>query len=139
MNLPKKQLNLKKYQPIIEIIVSSILVYSIHKLVFFVNKENPNFQNFYFPIELIYGFFLLSSLLLILLLLKVKQKNIDNVGYTFLFVTTINMIASYAVLYPIMHSENINRGVEKINFFIIFALFLTIETLVTIRILNNKQ
>ena len=28
---------------------------------------------------------------------------------------------------------------EKINFFIIFAIFLTIETVVTIRILNKNQ
>jgi hypothetical protein len=29
--------------------------------------------------------------------------------------------------------------IEKLNFFLIFALFLTIETIVTARILNNKK
>jgi len=49
------------------------------------------------------------------------------------------MAISYAILYPISHSGNQNVKTEKIDFFIIFALFLTIETIVTIRILNNKQ
>ncbi len=132
-------MNLKKYQLVFEITAISILVYILHKLVFFLNEDNPKLQNFHFPIELIYGFFFICSLLIILLLLKVKQKNIDNVGYTFLLLTSIKMIISFTVLYPITHSGNINRTNEKINFFIIFALFLTIETIVTIRILNNKQ
>lgn len=130
---------LKKSRPILEIIAISFLVYVIHKLLFFLNKDNPKFQNFHFPIELIYGFFFICSLIIILILLKVKEKNIDNVGYTFLLVTSIKMAISYAVLYPIMQSKNLNVGVEKINFFIIFAFFLAIETIVTIRILNNKQ
>lgn len=132
-------MNLKKFLPIIEVLFLSILVYLAHKLVFFLNDNNPNFQNFHFPIEVVYGFFFSCSILIILLLIKVKERNIDNVGYTFLLVTCIKMAISYAVLSPILHSGNPNAGTEKINFFIIFALFLTIETIVTARILNNKQ
>ena len=138
-NLHKTPMNLKKYQPIFEITAISALVYGMHKLFFFLNEANPKLQNFHFPIELIYGFFFVCSLIVILILLTVKKKNIDNVGYTFLMVTCSKMAISYAVLYPILHSGNLNVNVEKINFFIIFALFLTIETAVTIRILNNKQ
>ncbi len=132
-------MDLKKYQPLLEIMTISILVYGIHKLFFILNGANPKLQNFHFPIELIYGFFLICSLIIILILLKIKEKNIDNVGYAFLLVTCIKLAISYVVLYPIMHSGNINVNAEKIDFFIIFALFLTIETVVTIRILNNKQ
>ena len=132
-------MSLKKYQPIIEILVLSISVYLAHKLFFFLNDNNTKFQNFHFPIEVVYGFFFLCSVLILLILIKVKAKNIDNVGYTFLLVTCIKMAVSYAVLYPILHSGNLNIGVEKLNFFIIFALFLTIETIVTIRMLSNKQ
>ena len=132
-------MNFKKYQAILEVLSISILVYLIHKLFFFLNNNNPKFQGFHFPIEIIYGFFLICSILIILILIKVKSKNIDNVGYTFLLVTCIKMAISYAVLSPILHSGNINVRIEKLNFFLIFALFLTIETVVTIRILNNKQ
>jgi hypothetical protein len=132
-------MNFKKYQPVLEVIVSSTLVYLVHKLVFFLNENNPKFQSFHFPIEVVYGFFFICSLLIILLLIKVREINIDNVGYTFLLVTCIKMAISYAILSPILHSGNPNLKTEKIDFFIIFALFLTIETIVTARILNNKQ
>lgn len=132
-------MNFKKYQPILEVLLLSVVVYFVHKLVFFMNEGNPKFQNFHFPMEVVYGFFFACSVVILLVLIKVKEKNIDNVGYTFLLVTFIKMAISYAVLSPILNSGNSNTRIEKLNFFIIFALFLTIETIVTARILNNKQ
>lgn len=132
-------MNFKKYLPLIEVTLLSILVYLVHKLVFFLNDNNPNLQGFHFPIEVVYGFFFICSLLIILILIKVNVKNIDNVGFTFLWVTFIKMGLSYIILSPILNSGNLNVREEKINFFIVFALFLTIETIVTVRILNNKQ
>ena len=129
----------KKFQPILEVTLFSILVYLVHKLVFFLNENNPNLEGFHFPIEVVYGFFFICSLLIILILIKVREKNIDNVGFTFLWVTFIKMGLSYIILSPILNSGNLNMRTEKINFFIVFALFLTIETIVTVRILNNKQ
>lgn len=132
-------MNLKNFRPLLEILGISVAVYLAHKLFFYLNENNPKFQNFHFPIEYIYGFFFICSVVIVFILIKVKEKNIDNVGYTFLLITCIKMAVSYAILYPILHSGNLNVKVEKIDFFIIFALFLTIETIVTIRILNNKQ
>lgn len=132
-------MNLKKYQPILEVLLLSIVVYMAHKLFFFLNANNPKFQNFHFPMEVVYGFFFVCSVVILLVLIKVKEKNIDNVGYTFLLVTFIKMALSYAVLSPILDSGNFNVRIEKLNFFVIFALFLTIETFVTIRMLSNKQ
>ncbi len=132
-------MNFKKYKPLIEVVLLSIMVYLVHKLVFFLNENNPNFQGFHFPIEVVYGFFFICSLLIILILIKVNEKNIDNVGYTFLLVTFIKMALSYVILSPILDSGNPNVRIEKLNFFVIFALFLTIETIVTVRILNSKQ
>lgn len=132
-------MSFKKFQPILEVFFLSTLVYLIHKLVFFLNDDNPKLQGFNFSIETIYEFFFVCSVIIVFILIKVKEKNIDNVGYTFLLVTCIKMAVSYVVLYPILHSGNPNISIEKLNFFIIFALFLTIETIVTARILNNKQ
>jgi len=132
-------MKLKKYQAIFEVIFLSILVYLLHKLFFYLNGNNPKYQNFHFPIEVVYGFFFGFSVLLLFILIRVKAKNIDNVGYTFMLVTFIKMAVSYVILSPILHSGNSNAITEKINFFVTFALFLAIETVVTIRILNNKQ
>ena len=132
-------MNFKKYKPIFELILISILAYLIHKLIFFLNENNPNLQGFHFPIEVVYVFFCICSLIIILIIIKVNEKNINNVGYTFLLVTCLKMGISYLVLSPILNSGSPNVRTEKIDFFIIFALFLTIETILTVRILNNKQ
>lgn len=132
-------MNLKKYRPILEVILFSIIIYFAHKFVFFLYKNNPKVQDFLFPIEVVYGFFFSCSLLLMFILMKVKEKNIDNVGNTFLLVTCLKMGLSYLLLSPILNSGNVNLRYEKINFFLIFAFFLALETVVTIRMLNNKH
>ena len=132
-------MNLKKYRPILEVVFLSILVYLAHKLVFFLNENNPKLQGFNFSIETIYEFFFTCSIIIVFVLIMVKEKSIDNVGYTFLLVTCVKIAVSFVVLSPILQSRNPNVSIEKLNFFFIFALFLTIETIVTARILNNKQ
>jgi hypothetical protein len=132
-------MNFKKFQPVLEVLILSSVVYLIHKLVFFLNDDNPKLQGFNFSIETIYEFFFTCSVIIVFILIIVNEKNIDNVGYTFLLVTCVKMAVSYAVLSPILHSGNPNLSIEKLNFFLVFALFLTIETIVTARILNNKQ
>ena len=132
-------MNLKKYQPIIEAVFISIVVYLMHKLFFFLNDSNPKFHNFYYPIEIIYAFFFNCSVIILFILIQVKSRSAESVGYVFLLVTCFKMAVAYTLLSPILHSGKQNIAIEKMNFFIVFAVFLAIETVVTIRILNNKQ
>ena len=132
-------MNLKKYKPILETGIFSILVYVGLKLFFYFNSNNPKFQNFYFPIEWVCSFFSVCSLLIIFALVKIKEKNTDTVGFAFLWLTSIKIGLSYAFLQLIVNAENQNTGIEKSTFLIIFSLFLTKETFVTVRILNKKQ
>jgi len=132
-------MKLKKYQPLLEVLIAAILCFGIHNLFFYYNQNNPNYQHFHFDLTTIYSFFLTCSLIIILLLLFVKQRSIDNVGFTFLFATCLKIGISFALLMPILNSKIANFGYEKINFFIVFVLFLSIETVVSVRILNNNQ
>lgn len=132
-------MKIKKYQPIFEVLIASIFLFVLHKLFFYFNQDNPKYNNFYFSLETIYGFFCLCSSIVIFILLLVKQKSNDIVGYTFMLVTCLKTAIAFALLNPILNSGNHNIEFEKINFFVIFALFLTIETVVTTRILNNNQ
>ena len=132
-------MNLKKFQPILEVLILSFFVYVMHKLVFLLNDDNPKLQGFNFSLETIYEFFFTCSVLIVFILIMVKERSIDNVGNTFLLVTCVKIAVSFVVLSPILQSKNPNVSIEKLNFFFIFALFLTIETIVTARILNNKQ
>jgi hypothetical protein len=133
------KLNLKNWQPILELSIVSTVVFLIHKLVFFIKRNNPSFHNFHYQIETIYFFFFACSLILLFILILVKSKNIDNVGYTFLLITCSKMAIAYIVLLPILNSDTKSVAIEKINFFIVFALFLAIETIITIRIVNNNR
>jgi hypothetical protein len=132
-------MKLKKFQPLLEVFIASFLIFGFHKAFFYFNEKNPNYQNFRFSLEKIYSFFLICSLLIIFILTLVKEKSIDNVGNTFLLTTCLKIGISFVLLNPILNSGNPNIGFEKMNFFVIFALFLIIETIVTIRILNNNQ
>ena len=132
-------MKLKKFQPLLEVFIASFLIFGFHKAFFYFNEKNPNYQNFRFSLETIYSFFMICSLLIIFILILVKEKSIDNVGNAFLLITCLKIGISFVLLNPILNSENPNIGFEKMNFFVIFALFLIIETIVTIRILNNNQ
>lgn len=132
-------MNLKKYSLLLTLITASIVVFFIHKLFFFFFEYNEIENSFSYSLIQLYTFFLICSIGIILILIKVKKKNIDSVGNTFLLLTFLKMGLAYIVLYPILNSTTQFVKIEKINFFIIFAIFLTIETIVTIRLLNNKQ
>lgn len=128
-------MNLKKYRPLFEIALVALVAYFANKLFFYFNAINTGFHT---PIETIYEFFLSCSLTILFILLKVKKKNVEQIGYAFLFLTCIKMGISYLLLEPILHSGNPNVKIEKMNFFIVFALFLTSETVLTVKILNSK-
>ena len=132
-------MDLKKYKPIITIFIISVVTLVIHKLVFFLFLSNKLESYFTYSLPLLYAFFYGCSAVIILILLKVKEKSIDNVGFTFLLLTSGKMLLSYAFLQPILNSNSLNLSIEKINFFIMFIFFLAVETLVSIRILNDKQ
>jgi hypothetical protein len=131
-------MTLKNLLPFIQIIILSLLAYIVDKVVFCFYY--PSIESiFKHSIETIFGFFLFCSLSILFLLIRVKKNNINSVGQTFLLVTSIKMALSYLLVRPILQSTAENVAVEKFNFLIVFTVFLTIETVVTIRILNNKQ
>ena len=92
-----------------------------------------------YSLPYLYILFFIFSFIIMTLLTIVKKKNLDYVGYVFLILTSIKMGISYFILKPILSSAVIDNSLEKKNFFIIFISFLAIETILTIRILNNKQ
>jgi len=94
--------------------------------------------DFIYPLPLVYLFFLVLSLLIIAVLVKVGKKNKEQIGYAFLLLTGVKMALSYAFGRPIITKLGENPT-EKINFFMIFILFLAIEAYYTARLLNNKQ
>ena len=128
-----------KIKPLFTIILIAVLGLIIHKLMFFLLVAKTIEDNFIYSITLLYGLFSIFSLLIVGVLIKIKERNIDNVGYTFLLLTSIKLVVAYLLIHPILKASLNQTPLEKINFFIIFIYFLATETILTIRILNNKQ
>jgi hypothetical protein len=129
-------MNLNKYRPIWTLLISAILIYGLHKMAFYFFLIDTN--SFYYSLETLYGFFLFLSLIVVLILLKINDRNFDQIGMTFLAVTSIKMILSYVALRPVLNLVPTASTIEKNSFFMIFVVFLSIETLITIRILNEN-
>lgn len=128
---------LKNYKPILHLFFFAIAAYVLHKTAFLVFEVNT--QNFYYSIEFLYLIFFGISALLYLILLIVKKKNFEIVGMAFLFGTFTQMLIGYLILRPILESKTEEVMIEKMNFFITFILFLLFETLLTVRLLNEKR
>lgn len=125
-------------KPLLTVFLLAVFGLLVHKGVFcfFVPKETEN--HFVYQITTLYAIFTAFSFVIVLILLMIKQKNFDIVGYGFLILTMLKMMVAYVVLKPIL-SENLSvSATEKASLFMIFAYFLAIETIVTIRILNDK-
>lgn len=109
--------------------------------IFLVEKyvSKPELANWNYTVVELYSMFFLFSFVILSVLLLVRKKNLDYVGYTYLILTSVKMGIAYFLLRPVLETSTDDISSEKLNFFIIFIYFLAIETFLTIRILNNKQ
>jgi hypothetical protein len=127
------------YKPLLISLLFGIILLFLHKtLITFFAPQNFE-SSFVYSIPLLYIIFIVFTTIILFILIKINQKNINNVGFTFMLLTSIKMVIAYFILQPILDSKSVFAQSEKINFFVIFILFLIIETSITIRILNNKQ
>ena len=130
-------MNLKNYKPLISLAFLITVVYILHKIIFY--GFNIDEAAFHYSIEELYMLFSVLSAVVLFVLLKVKERSFDNVGMSFLLSTSIKMVVCYLILRPVLQASGENSGIEKKNFFAMFILFLAMETILTIRILNKNQ
>lgn len=128
---------LKNYKSFLFLLISVVVAYVLHKLIFYIFKINQ--ETFYYSLERLYTVFFVLSFIIIFILLKIKERNFDQLGMSFLLLTSSKMVFYYFLLKPILKIRHYDIRTEKINFFVLFVLFLTIEAVVTIRILSEKQ
>lgn len=124
---------------LVPLFLVSFVVFVLH--FFWVEHYVPKAESslWVYSVTSLYIVFFIFSLVIMTLLLFVRAKNLDYVGYTFLIITSAKMGGAYFLFRPILAVTTREVSVEKASFFVVFICFLTIETLLTIRILNNKQ
>jgi hypothetical protein len=119
-----------------KLIFVALPIFIIHVMLFNANLITGKEVNFYYSIPLLYQLFLMLSAVILIIVTKISEKNFDNTGMVFMIATSIKMVVAYFLVRPILLIED--NKIEKINFFIIFILFLLIETILVAKILNKK-
>jgi len=127
-----------KYRPLLEAIAMAGVAFGIHFALLHLAWPSVRMKAWQHSIELIYGFFFICSLIIVSILIKMKQKNIDSVGNAFMLLTCIKAVLAYVLLHPILESDQPDVAFEKANFFAVFAIFLAVETIVSIRLLQKN-
>lgn len=130
-------MGLKNYKSVFILLITALLLYLLHKVAF--SLFGIDTKAFYYSVETLYLFFSASSLVILLLLLQIKARNPDQFGMAFIWVTGIKIMICCLLLIPLFAHSITHKSVEKMSFFVTFILFLAIETILSIRILNNKQ
>lgn len=125
-----------KYRAILLILVLTILLYVAHSYILSLySKEDLS----YFLLSSLYVFFGICAAIILFAVHLVHSKKPDVTGYVFIGGTLVQMGLSYIMLKPVLGIETESAAFDRGNFFIIFVLFLAIETILTARLLNNKQ
>lgn len=94
--------------------------------------------DFVYPVYVTVLFFYIVCSAILLVLHIVAKKNAGQTGYIFLLLTTLQVVAGYLYIRPVL-SKTIEIPTEKINIFVIFMLFLLLEAYFTTVLLNKKQ
>lgn len=123
---------------LVSVTVIGVILAIVNSLLYFSPEMASSQENFIYPLPVTYGFFLVLSLIILGILLRVNETNKDQLGFAFLLLTGIKMAISYFMARPIL-SKATADSTEKINFFVIFLMFLVIEAYYTARLLNKKQ
>lgn len=119
------------------ITIAAIILLIANTLLYRLPELSSAADNFVYPLWLVYLFFFGFTVIILAVLLKISVKNKEQIGYAFLFLTALKMVASYFMARPVL-TKTIDDPTEKINFFVVFILFLAIEAYYTARLLNNK-
>ena len=129
---------MKTYWQYVKFLLLVIPIFILHYFLFQLPDLKNEEQKFLISIPVLYLVYFVLSTIIIIIVIKVSKKNFDQVGMTFMILTSVKMAVSFFIVRPIL-SKSVENHIEKINFFAVFILFLTIETLITIRLLNKKQ
>lgn len=86
----------------------------------------------------IYAMFGVYALIMVLALAFINVNHKHQVGFVFLILSAVQMLLAFLIarrMFP--EAEGFTAG--KGSFFAVFAVFLTIETIVAIRLLNRPK
>lgn len=128
-------MNIENYRPLAELTAASIASFVVHQLFYyFLDVDTSAFS---YSVIVLYATFFVIAIVTISLLMFIKRTNINSVGSTMMLLTCLKMVPAFMIMNPAIDLNVKNPGLERANFLIIFGVFLIIETVVAIRLLNR--
>lgn len=120
-----------------KICLIGIAAFTIHYLILKYTVSDATVKSFQLPIYQLYIIFIVLSSIIMLILERISKKRFDQTGMSFLVLTTVQLLLAYLIFRPIISEDSVTTK-EKLHTAFIFVLFLTIQTLLTVRLLNKK-
>ena len=128
-----------KVKILLSLLFFVLVSYAIQLLVYQFTSLGKKAAGFLFTVDQVYLFFGCSSAVILIVLLAIPRRFLDNFGFIFIGLTLIKMAFAYGFFYVILSSSAAVDVLEKRQVFVVFAWFLAIETYLSSRILNNSQ
>ncbi|MXN92609.1 hypothetical protein GR160_15375 [Flavobacterium sp. Sd200] len=110
----------------------------VNLLVYLVPDLQQQAATFTYPVAIVYLLFFGFSGIILFALHQIAKTSPSQVGYVFLGLTSLKAVGSYFFIKPVL-AKTVSFPTEKLNFFVIFMLFLFIEAYFTAILLNKKQ
>jgi hypothetical protein len=115
-----------------------ISAFVIHFLILKFLVSDAIVESFRWSIQQLYLIFLIISSIIVIITERISKKNFDQTGMSFLVLTSVQLVLVYLVFKPILNDDSVT-STEKFHAGFVFVLFLAIETLLIIQLLNKKQ
>jgi len=110
----------------------------IHFLILKFLVSDSIVESFRWPIKQLYLIFLIISSIIVIITERISKKNFDQTGMSFLVLTSVQLVLVYLIFKPLLNEDTVTTT-EKLHGGFVFVLFLAIETLLIIQLLNKKQ
>lgn len=133
------KINLNKIPIVFQLLLLLVFVYGNIVLLEAVFSLEEKWEKTYYTFNQTFSFFVISSLFILLLNLIIQKKAKDQLGYAFLGIMTVKVIAAYVFIAPALELKTISNQFETNNFFVYFLTFLAIDVYLTVQILNEKN
>ena len=91
---------------------------------------------FYYSLSSIYVFHFISTFVILTSLITIKKFFFEKIGFAFMALSLIKMLASIIFLIPLIKMENIDYIPDVLSFFISYFLFLLFEIMFSVKLLN---
>lgn len=124
---------LKKLPVTVQAILISIVFFLIHfGIVTFLNKIDI------IPFLMSFALQFIMTLVILLAMIKIYETAKEQLGFAFLGLSTLKVGISYFFATEYLFQNKATLETNKINFFITFLFFLSLDVYFTIRLLNKK-